>query len=91
MALALCLGLLACDIPDPAMRGAEKVATDIDGSRFSVYILGDRAEAIRTNPEYRGGIMKRGYRAIIAASGCAIRPGTFDGDPARMTARLTCA
>jgi len=73
------------------MRGGTKQVVTIDGSRFSVYVLGDRAEAIRTNPEYRGGIMERGYRAILDASGCAIRPGSFGGDPARMTARLTCA
>lgn len=90
-ALLLCLLLAACDVPSPEMRGATKQVVTIDGSRFSVYVLGDRAEAIRTNPEYRDGIMERGYRAIRAASGCAIRPGSFAGDPARMTARLTCA
>lgn len=72
------------------MGGLPPRVIEVEGSRFSVYIASDRAEAIRTNMEYRKGIMARGYRAIELASGCQIVPGSFGGDPARMTAELAC-
>lgn len=72
------------------MMGSEKHEVQVGQSSFSVYVLGDRAEAIRTNFEYADGIMERGYQAILLASGCDIRPGSFKGDPAVMHARLTC-
>ena len=85
--------LAACDAPALSMRGAVKHEVQVGQSQFSVYHLGDEVEVIRTNFEYGAaakGIMARGYEAIYLATGCQVRPGTFDGDPARMTARVTC-
>ena len=82
--------LTACDVPALQMRGAERHEVTVGQSRFTVYRLGDEVEVIRTNFEYRKGIMERGYQAIELATGCQVRPGSFDGDPARMTARVTC-
>ncbi|MHC0051896.1 hypothetical protein [Actibacterium sp. D379-3] len=93
--LVVGLWLMAgCDSPAVTMHGVPARQVSVDNSRFSVYVQGNRAEAIRTNVEYgRGarGIMARSYRAIELASGCQIVPGTFDGDPARMTANIACA
>lgn len=94
-----CLALLTllaagCDSPDPRMAGAEVHKIRIENSSFSVHVRGSDAVAIRTNFEAgkaARGIMGRGYRAIEQASGCQIVPGTFDGDPALMRARLACA
>lgn len=82
--------LTGCDSPDRSMWGVPPRKVTVDGSDFSVYVHDGRAEAIRTNFEYRKGIMERGYRAIELASGCEIVPGSFDGDPARMVARVYC-
>lgn len=90
---SLLLGLAACDSPSISMRGATVTRVEVEGSQFSVHVLGDRAEAIRTNFETgrKGrGIMARGYAAIEKASGCQIVPGSFDGDPALMRARVFC-
>ena len=90
-----CLSALAsCDMPDLAMHGVPARKVTIENSSFSVYVNGKQVEAIRTNLEYgppAGGIMERGYRAIEKASGCSIVPGSYDGDPARMTAEIECA
>ena len=82
--------LAACDAPSPLMRGATTQTVTVEGSDFTVHRLGNRAEAIRTNIEYRKGIMTRGHHAIELATGCQIVPGSFTGDPALMKARLTC-
>lgn len=84
------LMLAACDSPGREKWGVPARQITVDGSTFSVYIHDGEAEAIRTNFEYRKGIMERGYEAIERASGCEIVPGSFDGDPARMTAKLHC-
>lgn len=85
--------MAGCDTPDMAMHGIPARHVTVENSQFSVYVDGTKAEAIRTNFE-RGrdaqGIMARGFRAIETASGCEIVPGTYDGDPARMTATLFC-
>jgi len=96
MRLTMILGLLilaGCDSPSPTMRGAVIQRVEVGGSLFSVHILGNRAEAIRLNPETgrrARGVMARGFTAIEQASGCAIVPGSFDGDPALMRARVAC-
>ena len=82
--------LAACDAPSPSMRGSVTREVTIEGSTFTVHRLGDRAEAIRTNFEYRDGVMARGHRAIELATGCQIVRGSFTGDPALMKAKLNC-
>lgn len=82
--------LVACDAPSPDMRGAISRKVTVEGSDFTVHRLGDRAEAIRTNVEYRGGVMARGHIAIELATGCQIVRGSFKGDPALMRAKLKC-
>ncbi|GGE49601.1 hypothetical protein [Actibacterium pelagium] len=82
--------LTACDAPSPGMSGAITREVTVEGSTFTVHRLGDRAEAIRTNFEFRDGVMARGHRAIELATGCQIVRGSFTGDPALMKAKLKC-
>ncbi len=92
--LVLIVALGACDAPSWGMRGAVTHKVTVDGSDFTVYHLGDRAEAVRTNFEYgkrAQGIMSRGHQAIELATGCLIVSGSFAGDPALMKARINCA
>lgn len=96
MRLTIILGLLVlagCDSPSIDMRGAITRRVEVGGSLFSVHLLGDRVEAVRltveTGPGARG-VMARGFAAIETASGCRIVPGSFEGDPALMRARVTC-
>jgi len=98
MRLVLMVGVVStlagCDMPDLAMHGVPARKVTIENSSFSVYIDGKQVEAIRTNVEFgrsARGIMDRGYRAIKQASGCSIVPGSYDGDPTRMTAEIECA
>lgn len=83
--------LAACASPGVEFAGRAPVQVTVEGSTFSVWHDHDHAQAIRTNPERRSGVMERAYRAIELATGCAIRPGTFTGDPALAQAGLTCA
>lgn len=87
------LTLAGCDSPAPGMRGAVTKRVEIGSSLFIVHILGDRVEAIRLNVETgrrARGVMARGFAAIEQASGCRIVPGSFEGDPALMRARVAC-
>lgn len=96
MRLTIMLGALilaGCDSPAPGMRGAATTWVEVGNSLFSVHVLGDRAEAIRLNAEAgprARGVMARGFAAIERASGCRIVPGSFEGDPALMRARIAC-
>ncbi len=85
--------LSGCSAPSLGMRGAEKTEVTVGSSHFVVHRLGNRAEAVRTNfeagPAARG-VMARGRRAIELGTGCQLVPGTFDGDPALMRAKLFC-
>lgn len=90
--LSLCV-LAGCDSPGLQMRGVPARKAQVGPSSFSVYQLGTDVEAVRTNPEFGAearGIMARGYAAIELATGCTIVPGTFDGDPALMRAKVFC-
>lgn len=91
--IPLLMALAACDSPSQEMRGGETRMVQVGTSRFSVHLKGDRAEAIRLNFEAgkRGrGVMARGFAAIERAAGCPIVPGSFEGDPALMRARVAC-
>jgi len=92
MVLIFC-ALTGCDSPRLEMRGVPARQVQVGPSSFSVYQLGARVEAIRTNPEIgpaAQGIMARGYAAIELATGCEIISDTFDGDPALMRASVFC-
>ncbi len=91
--LTLAMACAACDSPSITMAGATKTVVQVEQSTFSVYQLGDRVEVIRTNIEYgrdAKGIMARAIAAIPLATGCEVVPGSLDGDPALLTAKVHC-
>lgn len=87
------IALAACSTPGLKMRGAKVSRVEVGVSTFDVYVLGDKARAVRVNFETgrrARGIMARGFQAIELGSGCQIVPGTYDGDPALMQAQIFC-
>ena len=92
--LALITGLAGCDGPSPAFSGLATRNVTVDGSTFAVRHNGQEAEAIRTNREWRpplGRTLLKGYMAIMLASGCAVDPGSLDGDTNIVRADLDCS
>ncbi|MEX5730067.1 hypothetical protein Ga0609869_003420 [Rhodovulum iodosum] len=89
-ALALCLGLGACDSPGPGFAHIPARPVTVDGSSFAVRQRGEDVQAIRLNRERRAGVMTRGVQAMERTTGCRVRAGTLKGDPALMTARVLC-
>lgn len=87
-----CWTLTACDSPSPAFQGAVASRHDIDGNTYSVYVKGNRAQAIRTNfarrPDIRL-IADQAEMAIETASGCPVTQ--IYGDVALLTGVLDCA
>jgi hypothetical protein len=92
VALSL-LSLAGCDMPAPAMMGADATRLSVDGAAFSVRVNGTRAEAIRTNampfPSI-GAISTRAVTAMEQASGCRVIIDSLRGDQAVMRADLDC-
>ena len=92
--VALVTGLAGCDSPSPAFSGLASRNVTVDGSSFSVRHTRDRAEAIRLSREWRpplGRTLLKGSMAIMLASGCAVKPGSLDGDTNIVRADLDCA
>ena len=84
--------LCACNTPSPKFRGVAPVRINIGQSSFDVRVIGNRAEAIRLNPEWAPrleSVAPRAVAAIERVSGCAV--ARLDGDQALILARLTCA
>lgn len=90
--MAISLGLLAgCNAPGPDFRGIDPARISVGKSTFDVRVIGNRAQAIRLNPEWaprRAATAPRGIAAIEVVSGCKVR--TLGGDQAVMVARLEC-
>lgn len=71
--------------------GVPAVRMQVDGSVFDVRVRGQRAEAIRRNPEWpprRAVIMPRAAAAIAGVSGCQV--ARLRGDVAVIRADLDC-
>lgn len=83
--------LAACNMPSPAFRGAVPVRVEVQGSVFDVRVRGNRAEAIRLNPQYAprfGPIRGRAAFAMERVSGCQVVRLT--GDQALAFGTLDC-
>ena len=83
----------ACDSPSIAFRGAVHGTAEAGGSRFGIHVKGDRVEAYRVSREWRprlDEVRARAVTAIEEMTGCAVRPGSVDGDVAIIRARLHC-
>ncbi len=87
------LALTACASPGPEFFGAQRHVLEVEGTRIAVFVKDGAAQAIRRDYAPRGthGEMRaRLAQAIEQASGCAIRPGSAQGDSGVLTARLDC-
>jgi hypothetical protein len=79
----------------PAYLGAPSQVITKSGSTFRVYMRSgtDTVEAHRINPELlpsRSLILAKAEEAISYATGCRVVPGTMEGDPAIVSARVDC-
>ncbi len=80
-----------CNLPGLEFRHVAATRITIGSSIFDVRVKGDRAQAIRRNPEpkaQRKGLALRAIAAIETVSGC--RAGRLDGDAALVVTRLDC-
>lgn len=78
-------------MPSPAFRGTVPVRVEVQGSVFDVRVRGNRAEAIRLNPQYAprfGPIRGRAAFAMERVSGCQVVRLT--GDQALAFGTLDC-
>ena len=83
--------LAGCNTPSPAFRGIAPTRITVEGSTFDVRIDGNRAEAIRLNPEYAprlAAVAPRATVAIETVSGCTV--SRLRGDQALILATLKC-
>jgi hypothetical protein len=91
--LAAVLLMAGCNSPSIDLYGFPARKVTVGSSQFSVFTDGRTAQAVRTSVEFgpaAAGVIARGHRAIELATGCQIIPGSFDGDPALMRAKLFC-
>jgi hypothetical protein len=94
-ALASALLIAGCASPSLWMGdgGAFLGRAAVNGAVFDVWRKGDVAEAHRMGWDARLArypMVLRGGVAISALSGCAVRPGSLEGDQAFVRARLDC-
>jgi hypothetical protein len=91
--LLLSLFLLsACNTAGPEFAGIAPTRVTVDGSAFDVRVAGERAEALRVNPQYAprfGPIRARAAFAMAQVSGCRVLK--IEGDQAQATAVLSCS
>ncbi|MDJ0826237.1 MAG: hypothetical protein QNJ16_12105 [Rhodobacter sp.] len=92
--VAVAFALAGCDSPSPKFAGLTARQVTVDGSLFSVRYTRTEAEAVRISKEFgtrRGTIVGKGAKAIVIASGCAIKSRTLDGDTVYVRAKIDCA
>jgi hypothetical protein len=85
--------LCACDMPSPHLRGGERLETQIDGHRLTIWRKGSDVEIIRHGYAPRAtqtGLQARMVAATQAATGCSLPPASIDGDTGVLRARLAC-
>ena len=85
----------ACDGPSLGFIGQPVRKISIDDSRFRVFmpVGSGRVEAHRISPELLPSLvltLEKAYRAIEAATGCVVVPGSLRGDQAIVLARVDC-
>ncbi len=87
------LALAGCNTPPLGFAGVDPVRVQVERSVFDVRVRGDRAHALRLNPEYTNSlaaVAPRARRAIQQASGCRVVEGSVAGDAIFVTAALEC-
>lgn len=87
------VSLAACNSGSPRFMGAEARTVTVEGSTFVVRRKDDRVELIRTNREavfWLRSLVPRAGQAVVQATGCDPKDGTWTGDPAMMQVQVEC-
>ena len=85
--------LEACNTASPGFMGVAAQTRTVDGSTFDVRRKGNQLEVIRTNRELvlsLGRIIPRASEAVVTATGCSPKDGTWSGDQAVMRVQVDC-
>lgn len=91
--IALVFGLAGCNQPSPQLWGATPVAARAGDYALTIWRLDDRVEVVRHGYAPRADqrtLRPAMAQAIIDTTGCALRPGTLDGDTGVLRAALDC-
>jgi hypothetical protein len=89
--VAGCVAIAGCDSPSVGFQSVEPETVEVDGFRFAVRVLGEKAEAIRTNAAAvpgKSAVFPAARSAIEKVSGCAVVD--IRGDAAIVLATLDC-
>ncbi|WP_439154110.1 hypothetical protein [Yoonia sp.] len=89
----LVLLLAACNTGSPGFFGVASQTVTVGPSTFAVRRKDDTVELVRTSPEKvfsLAGIVPRATEAVIMATGCAPRAGTWTGDHAVSRVHVDC-
>lgn len=92
-AFAALFTLSGCDSPGLGMSGAAQRDVTVGHHRYSVHWKGDRVEVYRTSMAFLprlSEVLAGAEAAILEATGCPIRPGSLEGDPALIKAEIDC-
>ena len=85
--------LTGCASPSREFAGADRQELVVGTHEITVFVLPDRAQAIRTSfagKREKGDAIAAMAVAIEQASGCQVIPNSVKGDVALITARLKC-
>lgn len=85
--------LTGCASPSRQFARAERHELVVGSHEIMVFVLPDRAQAIRTSfagKKEKQDAIAAMTLAIERASGCQVRPNSVKGDVALITARLKC-
>ena len=85
--------LLLVALATPAVAADRTVGVVVGDTRFRVTRADDTVTASRLSPprgEGRDMLLRHARAAMIAGSGCPLRPGTLRGDTALFVALLDC-
>jgi hypothetical protein len=90
-AIAFAVFLAACDSPSPRFANAPAQSVNVNGYVFSIRILGDSVEAVRTSRRAvpsRDAVFSAARVAIERAANCAVEE--LSGDQAIVQASIAC-
>ncbi len=89
----LAMALVGCNQPSPQLWGARSVQTQAAGYDMTLWRLDNRVEIIRHGyaPRRDQPMLRPAMaQAIVDVTGCALRPGSLEGDTGVLRATLNC-
>ena len=85
--------ITGCNTASPAFRGIPAQTVTVGPSVFDVRRQGNQVELLRTNTEYAptfNSIIPRASQAVVMATGCTPRAGTWEGEQTLMQVSVDC-